>query len=211
MPYEIVDKFERTIAKYAGAKYGVAVDSCCNAIFLSLMFRKKVLGTQQFSELQIPKRTYPGVVCAALNSGYKIKFIDYKWKGIYLLAPESIFDSALRFKKGMFFHAGAYELDFTHWCLSFHYKKHIPIGRGGMILTDDKTSYEWLKRARFDGRNQLPLSKDKITMTGWNCYMTPEQAARGLMLFDLIKDKDLPDLDSTKQGYPDLSKIGAYK
>ena len=55
------------------------------------------------------------------------------------------------------------------------------------------------------------LSEDNIKMVGWNMYMTPEQAARGLMLFDLIKNKDLPDLDSTKQGYPDLSKIEAYK
>ena len=80
-----------------------------------------------------------------------------------------------------------------------------------MILTDNRQAYEWLKKARFDGRSQVPLSEDVLDMVGWNMYMTPEQAARGLMLFDLIKDKDLPDMDSTKQGYPDLSKVEAYK
>lgn len=78
-------------------------------------------------------------------------------------------------------------------------------------MTDSIQAYEWLKKARFDGRNQCPLLEDVISMIGWNMYMTPEQAARGLMLFDIIKDKDLPDLDSTKQGYPNLKKIEVYK
>ena len=96
-------------------------------------------------------------------------------------------------------------------CLSFHAKKHLSIGRGGMILTDNKKAYEWFKKARFDGRSEVPLYKDKIKFVGWNMYMTPEQAARGLMLFDLIKDKSLLDIDWKTQGYPDLSKIKAYQ
>jgi hypothetical protein len=39
----------------------------------------------------------------------------------------------------------------------------------------------------------------------------PEQACRGLQLFNLIKDKDLPDLKVDEQGYPDLSKWSIYK
>ena len=34
--FEVVRQFERRIAKYAGSKYAVAVDSCTNALFLSL-------------------------------------------------------------------------------------------------------------------------------------------------------------------------------
>ena len=33
----------------------------------------------------------------------------------------------------------------TFHCLSFHIRKHIPIGKGGMILTDDKKAYDWFK------------------------------------------------------------------
>ena len=32
-------------------------------------------------------------------------------------------------------------------------KKKIPIGRGGAILTNDKKAYQWLKMARYDGRD----------------------------------------------------------
>lgn len=195
--YDTVRRFEEAIARYAGSKYAVAVDSCCNALFLCCASRK--VGT-----VTIPKFTYPGVACAIINAGGRVEFENRKWKGIYDLTPYGIIDSALRFQEGMYIKG-------TLYCLSFHLKKHLPIGRGGMILTDDKDAYEWLKKARFDGRDEVPLDQDNLTMTGWNMYMTPEQASRGLSLFELIKDKQLPDIDSTKQGYPDLSKINAYQ
>ena len=196
-PYDIVSRFEETIAEYAGSKYAVAVDSCCNALFLCLVYKKAQV-------VSLPKYTYPGVACSVKNAGAKIVFKDKKWKGIYTLAPHGIVDGALRFCQNMYVKG-------TFYCLSFHAKKHIPIGRGGMILTDNKKASEWFKKARFDGRSQVPLSEDNIDMIGWNMYMTPEQAARGLMLFDVAKHKNFADIDSEKQGYPDLSTIGVYK
>ena len=195
--YQIVDEFEKVIAEYAGAKYGVAVDSCCNALLLSCKYLK-------VKTVQIPKFTYPGVACAIINAGGKVTFRDTEWQGRYMLYPYNIYDSALRFRESMY-------VPDTLYCLSFHAKKHLPIGRGGMILTDDVEARDWLRKARFDGRNQVPLDKDKIDTVGFNCYLTPEQAARGLMLFDLFRHKFLDDIDSTKQGYPDLSLIEAYK
>lgn len=196
MPYEVVKRFEQRIADYAGAKYGIAVESCCAALFLSCKYMK-------VDKVSIPKRTYPGVACSIINSGGKVQFGIVKWSGVYPLIPYDIIDGALRFKRGMY-NGGLH-------CLSFHAKKHLPIGRGGMILTDSYMAYEWLKKARFDGRSECPMSEDEIDMVGWNAYMTPDQAARGLMLFDAIKDRDLPDLPVEKQGYPDLSKIKAYR
>ena len=95
-------------------------------------------------------------------------------------------------------------------CLSFHVKKLLPLGRGGMILTDDIEARDWLRRARFDGRNPVPLLEDNFTMLGWNMYMTPEQASRGIQLFEVIRNKELPDLRVEDQGYPDLSKFPIY-
>lgn len=195
--YQIVDLFEKTIADYAGSKYAVSVESCCAALFLACKYVKA-------EEVYLPNRTYPGVACSVIHSGAKVSFKDIKWQGVYSLSPYLIVDSALRFKRGMYQKK-------SFWCLSFHAKKLLPIGRGGMILTDDKRAYEWFKRARFDGRSEKPLNEDKITTVGWNMYLTPEQAARGLMLFDLIKDKDLQDIPVGTQNYPDLSKINAYK
>jgi len=198
--YQVVRDFEQTIAEWSGAKYGVAVSSCCNAIFLSL----KYLNCIDQHPVCIPKHTYPGVATAILNAGYKPKFWNKKWHGRYQLYPYTIYDSALRFKKNMY-------APYILYCLSFHHQKHLPIGRGGMILTDDKDAYDWLKMARFDGRQEKPLSEDNATICGWNMYMTPEQAARGLVLFDNIKDKNLPDLKVEDQHYPDLSTWEVFR
>lgn len=196
--YQVVRDFEQTIADWAGSKYGVAVESCTAALFLSLLY-KGVKG----KTITIPKFTYPSVPCSIINAGGKVGFTDDEWEGVYQLGDTGIWDSALRFQKGMY-KGGLH-------CLSFHSKKLLPIGRGGMILTDDEQAYKWLKKARFDGRDEVPLADDPLEMTGWNMYMMPEQAARGLQLFDLLKNEDIHDMDSTKQHYPDLSKVEAYK
>lgn len=177
------------------------MSSCCNAIFLTAKFFQydNIID----GDCILPKRTYPGVACSLINAGHKVTFKDLVWIGDYKIDPLRIVDSALRFKKGM------HRVGF-HTCLSFHIKKHIPIGRGGMVLTDNKDLADWLRKARFDGRSGKALDQDEIEFVGWNMYLTPEQAGRGLMLFDTIKDQNLKDIDSKTQGYPDLSKIKAY-
>lgn len=201
-PYLIVDDFEKRVSEWAGAKYGVAVDSCSAAIFLSIQW---VLNNETWrpAAVAIPSRTYPSVPCSLIHSRLKVNFVDIDWHGEYELSPLNIWDAALRFKKGMY-HGGLQ-------CLSFHIKKRLPIGRGGMILTDDEGAYNWLKKARFDGRNPVPLLEDDFDMLGWNCYMEPSQAAYGIQLFETIRNKDLPDLVASEQGYPDLSKYPIYQ
>jgi dTDP-4-amino-4,6-dideoxygalactose transaminase len=196
LAYKVVSDFEETIAEYAGSKYAVAVESGSAALFLCCVYKK--VGT-----VIIPRYTYPSVPAGIIHAGGRVQFEDEytRWVGIYELYPFDIWDGALRFKRGMY-RGGLH-------CLSFHSKKLLPIGRGGMILTDDEEAMKWFKLMRFDGRPEAPLSAG-VKMVGWNMYMTPEQAARGLMLFDLIKNEDLPDLVVEDQGYIDLSKLGIY-
>lgn len=199
-PYTIVAEFEERIAEWAGSKYAVAVESGTAALFLSLQYCKK---KGILSWVEIPRFTYPGVPCSIIHAGGKVRFTNEKWEGVYELKPYGIIDGALRFKKGMY-KGGLH-------CLSFHVKKHLPIGRGGMILTDDKDAYEWFKKARFDGRNPVPLQEDNFTMLGWNMYLQPADAARGIQLFEVMRDKDIPDLKVEDQKYPDLSKFKIYE
>jgi len=203
-PYAVVGDFEQRVSDWAGAKYGVATDSCTSAIFLSLQWRKYE-GCDIVNVL-IPAHTYPSVPCSLIHSGFKPIFDKFKkWEGEYELFRLNIWDAALRFKKGMY-HGGLQ-------CLSFHIKKHLPIGRGGLILTDDINARDWLRKARFDGRNPVPLLEDDFTMLGYNCYMTPEQAARGIQLFEVMRQKHpngMDDLVVAEQGYPDLSKYPIY-
>jgi dTDP-4-amino-4,6-dideoxygalactose transaminase len=195
-PYKVVAEFEKMIADYCGSGYAVAVESCSAALFLCC----EMMGVDT---VWIPKHTYPSVPNAIIHAGGEVKFHNRKWEGEYELEPYGIYDSALMFKKGMY-HGGLQ-------CLSFHTKKHLPIGRGGMILMDNPLSAKWLKRARFDGRDEIPLSEDKLTQLGWNMYMQPEQAVRGIEIFNVIKDRRLPELKVEDQGYPDLSKFPIYK
>jgi len=195
-PYNVVHEFEQMIASWAGAKYGVAVESCSAALFLSCVYK-------QVEEVTIPKFTYPSVPCSIIHAGGTVQFKDLDWQGVYELEPYKIYDGALRFQPNMY-KGGLH-------CLSFHMKKHLPIGRGGMILTNDKKAYNWLKRARFDGRHEIPLQDDNFDMLGWNMYMTPDQAVRGIQLFSTIDQKGLEDLHANLQGYPDLSTYEIYK
>lgn len=198
LAFKVVKEFERAIAKYAGSKYAVGVNSCSTALFLCCLYKK-------VKTVTIPKYTYVSVPCSIINAGGKVKFSDEKWSGIYELKPYKIIDGALRFKKGMYVKGSLH-------CLSFSMKKNLSIGEAGMILTDDKKAADWFRKMRFDGRTEgVPLDKDNFTMVGWNCYMTPDRAARGLWVFDMIRSRDIPDMDSTKQHYPDLSKFKVFK
>jgi len=199
-PYLIVENFEQALAEYSGSNYAVCVESCTSAIFLSLMYQKHKFGNLGYVE--IPSRTYPGVACSIIHAGGKVLFNDADWKGTYTLNPCGIVDGALRFRKNMY--SGGLH------CLSFHGKKLLPIGRGGAILTNDPMAVEWLKKARFDGRSPVPLREDTFTMLGWNCYLQPEQAARGLQLMQALGHRELKDLVVEEQMYPDLSKFKVY-
>ena len=201
-PYAPVIDFEEAIADYCGSKYAVAVESCTSALFLCLMYHKLVLWNRELTKIVIPARTYPGVACSVLHAGAELAFEDVDWNGEYQLWPYPIWDAALRFKKGMY-HGG-------FQCLSFHIKKNLPIGRGSCILTNDEEAVKWLRKARFDGRNPVPLQEDTFDMLGWNMYLQPDQAARGLQLLQALGDRELPDLEVEKQGYPDLSKFKIY-
>ena len=140
------------------------------------------------------------VPCSIIHAGGKVKFRDYDWEGIYELEPYPIVDAACRFRKGMY-ETGKF------YCLSFQYRKHLPIGRGGMILTDNSDAVKWFKLAHFSGRHEVPLTEDTPEIIGWQYYMEPERAARGLTLMLNIKDYN----ENLKFNYPDLSKFNLYE
>lgn len=196
-PWDVVDLFEKKVATYAGSKYGVAVDNCTDALFLCL----KYLGAK--GEITLPKRTYVSVPCSVIHAGCQVKFEDIEWSGQYQLAPYPVYDAATRMRKGMY-------IEDSYYCLSFHRRKHVPIGKGGMILTNDKKAYDWLKVARYEGRHIDKLYKDDtFDVIGWNMYMPPEQAAEGLELFKNIKDFN-EDLE-TSGIHKDLSQFPIYE
>ena len=197
-PWDVVDIFEEKVAKYAGSKYAVSVDSCTNAMFMCL----KYLNAQ--GTIVLPKKTYLSVPGLVIHSGCKIKFEDMEWSGIYPLNPYPVIDGATRFTKDMY-------VSGTFHCLSFHIRKILAIAKGGMILTDDKIAMEWFKKARYEGRNNREPhdSIDDIKILGWNFYMPPEQAARGIELFNKLSEYNDDTGGSWK--YKDLSSYSVWR
>jgi len=189
-----IRQFEKTIAKHCGARYGIAVESCTAALFLCCLYLK-------VKDVTIPKKTYFSVPISIIHAGGTVKYEDKEWIGAYQLKPYPIIDSAMRFKKDMYHPKRINRRWYPHtfYCLSFHYAKHIPIGRGGMILTNNKKAAEWFRVMRNDGRREIPKEKDNVKLFGWNFYITPEQAARGLSLYywRICGKKDPEDLEMT--------------
>ena len=191
--WNVVQEFEVAVADYAHAPFAVAVDTCASALFLCCK-RLKV------GNVAIPKRTHISVPSAIIHAGGSVTFTEDRWVGTYPLLPYPIIDSACRFRRAMY-------RPHTLWCLSFQYRKHLPIGRGGMILCDDLEAYRWFKLARFWGRQEVPLTDDNPTFVGWQMFMEPERAVRGLSLLSAFGDRTL---DLTFD-YPDLSQIRAFQ
>ena len=197
--FSIVKEFEDSIAKYTGAKYAVAVDSCTNAVFLCCKYLN-------VNFVAIPARTYLSIPMSIIHSGGKVIFDKDKninnWKGIYQLKPYPIWDSAKRLTSNMY-------IPETFMCLSFHAKKLLPIGKGGMILCDNIDAVNWFKKARYEGRSEKPYADDNINSLGWNMYMTPEQASRGLSLF-MNYPKSVKDQLEIPM-YRDLTSFDVFK
>jgi dTDP-4-amino-4,6-dideoxygalactose transaminase len=192
-PYKVVRMFEEEVAEYTGAPDAVAVDSGTNALFLCCRYL-------EVGEVTIPRHTYISVPQSILHAGGRVRFEALAWEGMYQLKPYPIWDAAKRFTSAMY-------VPGTLVCLSFHIKKHLKIGKGGMILTDDPRAVDWLKRARYEGRIEEAYRVDNTAMVGWNMYMTPVDAARGLML---MQDMPAHNPDLAEQ-YPDLAGHQAFR
>jgi dTDP-4-amino-4,6-dideoxygalactose transaminase len=202
--YKITEDFEKALADYTGAPYVVTVDNQSNALFLALMY-EKVTG----KEITIPSRTYPSVPCEIIHAGAKVKFRQVEGKtikGAYQLEPTNVWDSALSFTADMYKKG-------THMCISFTGPyKHFKLSKGGAILTDNYEAMLWFKRARYSGRRECSYHDDNLDMLGWNFYMMPELATRGMLLMGQFYNFDgtKKHQDDLELPYPDLSKFEIY-
>jgi dTDP-4-amino-4,6-dideoxygalactose transaminase len=196
-PWDAVTLFENRLAEYAGSKYAVCVDSCSNAMFLCM----KYLGvTGQVIEL--PKHTYASTPMQCIHAGNKIRFMDKEWSGEYYLGGTKIVDAATRFHNGMY-------IQDSYYCVSFHHRKTLKIGRGGVILTNDADFVKWCRPMIYDGRHKEVMHNvDDYECIGYHMMMTPEEAALGLIKMENITDVN-PDTGSSAT-YKDLSQQSVF-
>lgn len=193
--FDHVAKFEEVIAEFFNAKYAVAVDSCTHAIELCLRL-------SQVKQTQCPKHTYLSIPMTLNKLQIQWSWVDNLWHDYYYLNNTNIIDAAVLWEKDSY-------IPGTMMCLSFQFKKHLSIGRGGMILLDDKEAYHELIKLSYDGRvRDIPWAEQNITSYGYHYYMTPESALLGLEKFQTIQHT--PPQKWTHMNYPDLSKLPVF-
>jgi len=180
--YKITEDFEKALADYTGAKYVVTLDNMSNGLFLALYYENYVKKSIISPTIKIPNRTYPSVPCEIIHAGLKVEFEIVEGKTIK--GAYNLKGSNV-WDSALSFTADMYKPK-THMCVSF--------------------------TGRYSGRRECSYHDDNLDMLGWNFYMMPELAARGLLLMNQFYT-----LDGTKKQnadlelpYPDLSKFEIY-
>ena len=200
-PRDIIDIFENKIAKFANCKHAIVVDCCSHAMFLSYKYLLHIGELKLGDTITIPKRTYISSAWQIKHAGLTLNFDDREWNGMYQCVGSRVWDAAIRWTKNMA------HIDNSLMCVSFQIKKRIPIGRGGVILTNDSDAARWIKLASYDGRDLTKEYTDPahINMCGYHMYMTPEDAARGILLMD-----NIPEINEDSGGHLNYTDVSQF-
>ena len=196
MSFKVIKKFEEEIASFFGSPYAVAVDCCTHSIELCLRYNK-------VNKFTIPRRTYLSVAFLGHKLNIDFDWKDEKWVDYYYLGGTNIIDAAVLWKSNSY-------IPNTFMCLSFQFQKHLSLGRGGMILTDNISARNALKKMSYDGRDpNKPWREQNINSIGYHYYMTPEIAELGLeKLPNAIKNQPK---QWVLEDWPDLKKMDIFK
>lgn len=193
--FSSVEKFQDIIKEFYNARYAIAVDSCTHGIELCLRLTKPLFVT-------CPKQTYVSIPMTFKKLELEFTFTDDKWQDKYTIGNTNIVDSAVYFRENSY-------ISGTYMVLSFQYKKHLSLGRGGMILLDDKNDSIVLKKMSYDGRlPDVPWREQNIDTMGYHYYMTPETADLGIEKF--IQAKNTVVTRQSYLDYPDVSKFKVF-
>ena len=195
MSFKIIEKFEDEVANFFGAPYAVAVDCCTHGLELCLI-------KNNIKKISVPKRTYISVPLLSKKLNIKLEWKEDEWSDYYYIT-DNIIDAAV------LWNAKSY-IPNTYMCVSFQYRKHLSLGRGGIILFDKEEDYENLKKMSYDGRSpNSPWMEQNIKTIGYHYYMTPETAQLGLDKLEGAINKQ-PKKWKYKE-WPDLTKMTVFK
>ena len=195
MSFKIIENFENEIANFFGSPYAIAVDSCTHGVELSLRY-------MNVKSISVPKHTYISIPFLSEKLKIGLHWRDESWKDYYYLSY-SVIDAAVLWKPNSY-------VPNTLMSISFQYQKHLSLGRGGVILCDNKHDAEQLKKMSYDGRSpNIPWKNQNIDMVGYHYYMTPETAEQGLIKLPMaIKNKPK---EWSINDWPDLTQMNVFK
>jgi dTDP-4-amino-4,6-dideoxygalactose transaminase len=193
--FNLVTEFENKISNFFGSPYAVAIDSCTHGIELCLRLTNA-------KKIKVPKRTYLSVPFLSKKLNLDLEWSDEVWQDYYYLT-DRVVDAAVLWRRNSYVKG-------TFMCLSFQYQKHLPLGRAGMILCDNKEDFDLLKKMSYDGRLPgIPWRDQDIKTIGYHYYMTPESAKLGIQKFEELKDITPRVWKYTD--WPDLTEMTVFK
>lgn len=181
----VVD-IENKISAYYNAAYAVFTLSCTHSLSLCLTHTNA-------QNLVCPKQTSLNVPLLLIQKGVSYTLSDVQWERHYTLGNSNIIDAAV------FWEPNGY-INNSLMCLSFQNRKHLSVGGGGMILTDDAAAYTALKQLR---DNAVSIMNQRTLNYYHNKAMMASQT------FDQVKD--VPDPIVTYQHYNDVTDTIARK
>ena len=193
--FSVVEEFEKEISNFFGSNYAVAVDCCTHALELCLLYTRA-------KKISVPHHTYISIPFLSNKLNIDLEWKDSEWEKFYYLT-DKVVDAAVLWEKDSY-------IPETFMCISFQFKKHLSLGRGGVILVNNKEAAIHLKKMSYDGREpHIPWGTQNINMYGYHYYMTPETAALGL--------KKLPEAIARKpkiwtvSDWPNLTEMEIFK
>ena len=193
--FNVIEEFEKEIAVFFGSPYAIAVDCCTHGVELCLRYTNA-------NFITVPKRTYLSIPFLSSKLGIDLVWKDENWQDYYYVT-NNIIDAAVLWEKNSY-------IPNTFMNISFQFKKHLSLGRGGVILTDNEDAALKLKKMSYDGRlPNIPWRNQDIDIVGYHYYMTPETARLGL-------DKLQQAIDSkpvkwTVNDWSDLTQMKVFK
>lgn len=195
LDFKVVEEFEKQVAKFFGALYGVATDSATHAIELCLRYTKA-------KYINCPKHTYLSVPMLANKLGIDLRWTDEEWVDYYNLT-HIVIDAAVLWRKDSY-------LSETMMCVSMQYQKHLSVGRLGVILLDDKKAAMQLKKMSYDGRiPNIPWREQNVDTFGFHYYAQPELCQ--LALDKLQKAIDTKPRQWVYTDWNDLTQMKVFK
>jgi len=183
---KLVDDFVEEFCTYVGAKYGCAINSATNAIFLATEGKNL--------DVVIPTMIPPVVGNALKLGGNEVRFSDNtNWVGhsytLHDFGDYKIIDSAQRVDRNQFSEEAN---DEDLMIFSFYPTKPVGGLDGGIIVSNDKEKINYFKHKSFNGMSFAENNWDREQVSlGWKMYLNSAQAYVAL--------NNLRKLDSKKE------------
>jgi dTDP-4-amino-4,6-dideoxygalactose transaminase len=195
MSFDIIKTFENKVAEFFGSPFAVAIDCCTHGVELSLRLTNA-------TKIYCPKRTYISIPNLSTKMGIDLEWKDEEWSEYYYLT-DRVIDAAVLWRPNSY-------IEGTLMSISFQFRKHLSLGRGGVILVDNKEDYIELKKMSYDGRlPDIPWREQNISSMGYHYYMTPETAQKGINKLESAINTT-PKKWSIDD-WPDLTKMDIYR